>query len=301
MIVFTRFKHSVVYALLRFEGEKMPEFKILDKDMLKKKQAKMTEMLFDFADFCDANNLQYVISFGSALGAYRHKGFIPWDDDIDVDMPIEDIKKMCEIWEETGPKEKYFLQTQQTDPNLPWAFPRWRMNNTTDMEPNCEFIPLHWGLSLDIFPLFNVPSNPNKQAKVLKILHKANSYSARAFLAMIDGNELSDKEKAKFMKKFLKGIEKLYRLSVQNTESCSLLRYCTNPQKAFVDKSIYFPICACEYEGRELKGPGRIEDYLRFHYGDDFMTPPPVEERKGHGAFVDLENHYTKYVTYSLS
>lgn len=116
-------------------------------------------MLIYFDKFCKKHNLEYVISFGTALGAVRHGGFIPWDDDVDVDMPVKDYERFAKIWFKEGDKENYFLQTKKTDSCISMPFYRLRKNNTASILPGCENIPIHWGLPIDIFPLYNTPQN----------------------------------------------------------------------------------------------------------------------------------------------
>lgn len=114
------------------------------------------EILKEFDRVCKMNNLNYSLGSGTMLGAVRHKGFIPWDDDIDVLMPANDYKKFCKI----APKafsEKFFLQTSYTDS---WyaSFSKVRMNGTTAIEKGFENCRFHQGVWIDIFPIVGVPT-----------------------------------------------------------------------------------------------------------------------------------------------
>ena len=94
------------------------------------------EILKEFDRICKKNNLSYSLNSGTMLGAIRHKGFIPWDDDIDVMMPAKDYKKLCKI----APKQldsKFFLQTSYTDNWYP-SIAKIRMNGTTAIEEGFE-------------------------------------------------------------------------------------------------------------------------------------------------------------------
>ena len=87
------------------------------------------EILRDFKKVCERNGLRYYLSCGSLLGAVRHHGFIPWDDDIDVQMPFEDYQRFLQIAQkEMG--EKYFVQNSDTDPQYAFAYTHIRKNNT---------------------------------------------------------------------------------------------------------------------------------------------------------------------------
>ena len=133
------------------------------------------DMLIDFDEFCKKHNLQYAISYGTALGAVRHGGFIPWDDDVDVDMPIKDYNKFVKLWTKFGDKQKYFLQTKKTDPHILLSFHRLRKIGTTWIDPGCQEIPIHWGIPIDIFPVYNLP----KGKRLRKIQRKIRKYSMR--------------------------------------------------------------------------------------------------------------------------
>ena len=125
----------------------------------RKEDYKMTELqevelnLFkEFLAFCDKHNLKYYIIGGTLLGSIRHKGFIPWDDDIDIGMPRKDYDKFCELAskEFTG---DIFLQTWKTDKNYPYNFAKLRDSRTTYIEKTYKFNNMNHGAWIDIFPM----------------------------------------------------------------------------------------------------------------------------------------------------
>ena len=113
------------------------------------------KLLKKFNDICELHNIEYQLFAGTLLGAIRHKGFIPWDDDIDVCMLRKDYDVFIEKARlELG--EQFFLQTQETDKNYIMPFAKLRMNNTTFLEKANVGIEMHHGIYIDIFPFDNI-------------------------------------------------------------------------------------------------------------------------------------------------
>ena len=122
-------------------------------------------ILKEFIRICEILNLKYYIVCGSALGAVKYGGFIPWDDDIDVALPREDYEVfLCE-----APKylpEHLFLQTYKTDPKIPVIYAKLRNSNTTYIENSCKSIDMNHGIYIDIFPLDGYPVALKEQKKL---------------------------------------------------------------------------------------------------------------------------------------
>lgn len=117
----------------------------------------LLEILNDFDSFCRSNNIQYSLAYGTVLGAVRHKGFIPWDDDLDVMMTRENYNKFLWLYKDN---EKYTLQKEQID--YPLYFSKLRKNETTFIE-NIKYRKkwknIHQGIYIDIFPEDKVAKN----------------------------------------------------------------------------------------------------------------------------------------------
>ena len=115
-------------------------------------QSKILEILKVFIKVCDKHNLKYYLKGGSVLGAIRHKGFIPWDDDADVMMPREDFEKLLKLQDEFAPYD-YFVQHWKTDKKYLYGFAKIRDNKTTMIEKPFALMEINHGIWLDIFPL----------------------------------------------------------------------------------------------------------------------------------------------------
>lgn len=119
---------------------------------LRKLQLAELYMLKDIANICEANGIKYYITAGTLLGAVRHKGFIPWDDDLDITMYRKDLQKLTSLLRSEY-KEKYFVQSFDTDKNYTRYITKIRLNGTKQVEEIYENDDINHGIYIDIFPL----------------------------------------------------------------------------------------------------------------------------------------------------
>lgn len=152
---------NVMFRKFAIGNDKLCE---LGDDKIKGIQAVLLEMLTDFDDLCRKNNLTYFLVGGSALGAVRHKGFIPWDEDLDIGMPREDYERFSEIFLKAC-SEKYWLQSIEQSKLYDLTFMKIRKKGTRYVEL-FETEPEHAGVFMDIYPLDNVPDN-----KIARFFH----------------------------------------------------------------------------------------------------------------------------------
>lgn len=126
---------------------------------LRKLQLIELEMLLEVDRICRENNIQYSLASGTLLGAVRHEGFIPWDDDLDVQMKRKEYEKFCRICKKKLNHEKYFLQTYETDKEYRWGYSKLRRKNTEYIRKGQEAIKCFSGVSIDIFIIDNMPDS----------------------------------------------------------------------------------------------------------------------------------------------
>ena len=121
---------TIAITMLRVRAAKMTTYNVDAFPEIKDVQRVELDILIKVARLCEERGFTYFIESGTALGAVRHGGFIPWDDDIDIGMPRQDYEKFLDIaQEELG--DEYFVQTRKTDPNAPFSFAKVRKNGTT--------------------------------------------------------------------------------------------------------------------------------------------------------------------------
>jgi len=159
----------------------------------------MLEMLVEFDKICQKYELKYWLDSGTLLGAVRHDGFIPWDDDIDISMPVEDYRAFARIAKDELPKGM-FLQNKLTDPTFPFDYLKIRSDKATIIEFHEEGkeVDYHQGVFVDIFPMFAINET--------KINHLFYQYSLSA-IRFFSAKKFDCSRMRKFLKKSL---EKLH-------------------------------------------------------------------------------------------
>lgn len=156
----------------------------LEKNYKRKLQLKILDIVKDIDKLCKENNIDYYIIYGSALGAVRHKGFIPWDDDFDIGMTYDNYVKFLKLCEEKLDQENYYLQTYEKEENYYLSFAKIRDITTTLIEEGNKNIDIIRSVYVDVFPLVGVPNNKFKE-NILKI--------NRAFMLSANKNVINNK------------------------------------------------------------------------------------------------------------
>lgn len=235
-------------------------------------------LLDEFAAICKKHNLTYWIDFGTLLGAVRHGGFIPWDDDIDVSMPIPDYEKFLTIAEEALPKD-IFLQTEKTDPAYKQCFAKLRDNNSTFLEHHENEVhqkenPYHHGIYIDIFPSYEYPLLPKIVRKILLRFTLRSRYAAYV------------NRHNRFINIPIYWTMKLIWLLLSPFKSGAVGQTPEdNGYNYAVPKKYIFPLSTVLFEGKAYAAPHNTDAYLTEMYGD-YMTPPPPEKRIAHACTV---------------
>lgn len=138
----------------------------LDKDTLRRLQHTELELLREVDRICRKNHIHYNIIAGTLLGAVRHGGFIPWDDDADVAMMRQDYEKFCKVCVTDLDMEKFYFQDQKNTKGYRWGYGKLRRKDTLFLREYQEHMPYGQGVFIDIFPLDYVPEN-----YVLRCIH----------------------------------------------------------------------------------------------------------------------------------
>ena len=131
----------------------------LDTKTLRKLQLTELELMIEVDRICRKSNIKYSLDGGTLLGAVRHDGFIPWDDDADIMMSRTEYDKFYDACKNELNKEKFFLQEFRTDPEYRWGYSKMRKNGTVFLRKGQEHVKCHTGVCIDIFIFDEVPDN----------------------------------------------------------------------------------------------------------------------------------------------
>lgn len=265
------------------------------------KEVKKAELniLITVDDFCKKNNIKYSLAYGTLLGAVRHKGFIPWDDDIDIWMTRENYNKFIRVWKQ-NPVQGYILQNTDLEEDFSQNFTKIRKDNTafiqTEEEKTTNY---HKGIFIDIFPLDRVAKTPSKiavqklYAMLTMLFYRKyapptekglKKYISEFFLKIVPKSKYENARKY-FENKYL---------FLSGDVDCSWLSNSTYRELSiYYDSDMMDDYTFLQFEGRNFMSVSKWDHALKMKYGD-YMQLPPEEDRvwKHHPIFIDLNNNY---------
>lgn len=267
---------------------------------IKELQAKILEVMLYIDKVCRRDNITYFIMGGTALGAVRHGGFIPWDDDLDIFMTPSEYKKFKTAFEKDN-SDKFVIQEWSTvDGYLEYS--KVRMNGTTFIEEHFkDRTDMHHGIYVDIMILHKCKMSMLNQKRI----YLESKFVTLYALSQRNWNPKSSAQKAALeLLRFLpcKLIAKhCYKDIYRYDELQSGYKWCyfITPAKfrqGLFDADYFDKAEDILFEGKFLMGPARIKDYLAYRYGD-YMKLPSEEQQKAavHAMVYDTEKDYKEY------
>lgn len=256
---------------------------------LRQMQLIQLEMLDEIDRICRKHDIKYSLDGGTLLGAVRHEGFIPWDDDIDIIMTRSEYHRFYHVAKEELDTEKFFLQEYRTDPYYYVGYPRIRRNHTVYIRAGHEHMKYHGGVFIDIFVLDNVPDN-----EVIRVFHRMYCFILRKILWSESGKYLHPNRVVRFLlgivskiprEKTFHRIETLAKF--YNKKPTKLVRHLTHtyPRPKVcpygIPSYLLNEYTVLTFEGKKYMAVKKYDEYLRLLYGD-YMKLPPIEKRKVH-------------------
>lgn len=278
-------------------ASKSPYLHAMDDEELRRLQMNILGIYLDVQSFCDNHQLTIMMAYGSALGAKRHKGFIPWDDDIDVLMPRRDYEYLVRHFEEEY-GDKYWMVSPLNSTRCTCYFGKVISKHTLYKGIGASDDGFN-GTFVDIFPLENFPSHFTRFRKIIDLGLKFAgstllSYKSKSYLY----KEIMKQDKEAYFSYRLRRFigfffsflpysrwALIYDKFVQHSQQTGKLHDPTGDFRWIgYEESVLLPPRRMEFEGHLVYVPNKVEEYLKSEFGDNYMQLPPEEMRVRHYA-----------------
>lgn len=238
------------------------------------------EMLIEIDAFCREHNIRYMLAFGTLLGAIRHKGYIPWDDDVDISMPLDDMIRFKNLFK--SDKLKYC----DVDSEPYYAFPFSRISDTRTYSRG-GLINKSYGICIDLYPVIEVSSSKKDNAAIVNTILPV--YQKRLQMIRL----------RRVLMRFLpiptiigfKSIVRKYRDMTFNlfaNKGGGSYHFVAGPLTSFDTHTLAFnpfeEMIEVEFEGLKFMAPARYHEYLTHRYGDYMQLPPEDQRHPYHGV-----------------
>ncbi len=255
------------------------------------------DILKEFIRICDEYGLQYYAIGGTLLGAVRHKGFIPWDDDIDIVMPRKDYNKLLQVGKLEF-CEPYFLQTPESEYKFWRSHIQIRNSNTTGAILIDKSHNINRGIFIDIFPLDNIPDESRKRKRIAKKLRRIKFFGDALYC--LTGSDWSNINMVRKIGKIIMHLfdsDKVYKKIYYYYNNVSCKMDCTDGSQlahlalGYREKTVWnresFKECIeMPFHDIMIKVPVGYTEILAKHYGSDFMDIPSKIEPSTHGSVI---------------
>lgn len=283
-----------------FQKETRSNFEVSEKK--KKVWAVLLNLLEYFDTLCREHNLHYFVDYGTLLGAVRHQGFIPWDDDIDIVMFRDEYEKLKTV-AQNSVSEPYFFQNSYTDIMIS-AFSKLRDSRTSAIEFPDYPPEFHQGIFIDIFPLDDAPDGVGMKPVI-------NQMQREIWMSVVDAQKLKELldqgyRPALDTESLLELIHMPMRERMKVFEDFNLCQFGKSQKVCFITGSFlyglnvsvlrewYSDTIYLPFENIMVPAPAGYDSLLKYRYGD-YMTP--IQSPTQHnGIFLDPDVPYTKYI-----
>jgi lipopolysaccharide cholinephosphotransferase len=258
----------------------------IDQVTLRKLQMIELEMLIEFDRICRKFNIKYTLTGGTLLGAVRHGGFIPWDDDADIAMLRIEYEKFKQVCKTELDSSRFYFQDMEVTEGYRWGYGKLRRKETKFVRESQEHMPYDQGIFIDIFPRDGVPNG-----SVARKLHSFSCFCVRKILWSAVGRHIAHSQVLRVWFTMLyyltlKKIKILYSalVKISTCENSELVRNLTFPvpnKRAGYRRDWYEETVEIEFEGHSFFVNKEYRKWLEQEFGN-YMELPPKEKRKVH-------------------
>jgi lipopolysaccharide cholinephosphotransferase len=253
---------------------------------LRKAQLRMLEILVEIDKLCRKNDIKYWLDFGTLLGAVRHGGFIPWDDDLDICVAYEDYDRFQQVCREQLPDD-LFLQTKESEPESGMGNGMLKIRDKRSLYiHNFESFRKRYckGCFIDVFQCLPYADMPKGLYRYLsRRIALANGFGRYASLCSLKN----------LICYFVYPVSYYFHLAVLKLWMGHGKNYNLRPEHyaygRYSAQTTFFPLSEIEFEGHMFFAPGNPEQRLKDYFGD-YMKIPSVENRRSHAAYVFVDN-----------
>lgn len=259
---------------------------VLSDEELKQVQDIQKELINEVKRICKKCNIHFGMVGGTMLGAIRHKGYIPWDDDADIGFLRTEYEKFREACKSELNHEKYYIQDLRDTEGYRWGYGKLRRKNTEFTRLHQEFMPYEQGISIDLMPFDNVPDG-----WLTRRLHFFRCFIYRKLFWSEVGSRAEQKIKIRIIYKLIrlipmKQVIKSYQRFIDTSQKkkTKLVRILTFPTPKGVygyERRWYTQLGMYRFDDMMLPGARDYDGYLKIKYGN-YMELPPVDKRKIH-------------------
>ena len=252
------------------------------------KQKYLLKLFREVDEICREHNLRYVLAGGSLIGALRHEGFVPWDDDVDLYMPRPDWEKFTEICKTELPPDRE-IQCSEVDRNYTNSFPRYASTNTCAIHKSQIIGKDCGGEIIDILTLDPVPAD-DKEYEKYRTHMMIYSDLINISVGYSDRWEIPASMYLKYLLSYIflgkkRTLAKLEKIMFSyKEEECDRYAMRWGGCPFLFDKDMMFPVKEGNFEGQKAMIPNKCSDYLIWHYGDEWAYMPSHDKREGHVA-----------------
>lgn len=260
------------------------------------------DILVKVASFCENNNINYYLAYGTLIGAIRHNGFIPWDDDVDIVMPRPDYEKFLKEFPSKNDVDYICLISPYNEKSI-YTYAKVINTNTIKIENGIKYSNEYLGVDIDVFPMDGQPENDDEYRKY---------YNAKAKYYKRYSRLIADENNYNGIKKAIRVAYKLVMRKIMRFDKSEMMKAISRINKAYPyetsryvgstssgvnsiknrhDKKLFDEFVYVNFEGNKFRAPIGYDKVLKDMFGDYMQLPPENERVTHHGNKVYIKEN----------